>query len=110
MLYPKSDRATLTASALFIVSFRLLQLRVDASEYLVNDWGPENGLPDDFETSLAQTPDGYLWIGTYNGLGNRETRASTIAGRRAIQSEQGKGTRIARVICAQPKAGGGRAN
>ncbi len=25
-------------------------------------------MPDNFVTSIAQTPDGYIWIGTYNGL------------------------------------------
>ncbi len=28
----------------------------------------ENGLPDNSITAIAQTPDGYLWVGTYNGL------------------------------------------
>jgi signal transduction histidine kinase/ligand-binding sensor domain-containing protein len=40
-----------------------------ASEnFLVDDWGTENGLPSSTVTSIAQTPDGYLWVGTYNGL------------------------------------------
>ena len=28
----------------------------------------ENGLPDNAVTAVAQTGDGYLWIGTYGGL------------------------------------------
>lgn len=39
-----------------------------ASGYLIDVWTRENGLPNSSVTSLAQTPDGYLWIGTYNGL------------------------------------------
>jgi signal transduction histidine kinase/ligand-binding sensor domain-containing protein len=31
-------------------------------------WTLERGLPDSSVTSIAQTPDGYLWVGTYNGL------------------------------------------
>ena len=31
-------------------------------------WTSDNGLPDSSVTAIAQTPDGYLWIGTYNGL------------------------------------------
>ena len=31
-------------------------------------WSLERGLPDSSVTAIAQTPDGYLWIGTYNGL------------------------------------------
>jgi signal transduction histidine kinase/ligand-binding sensor domain-containing protein len=36
--------------------------------YLVDDWDTENNLPSSTVTSIAQTPDGYLWVGTYNGL------------------------------------------
>ncbi len=39
-----------------------------ASDYLVDVWTSENGLPDSSVTAIAQTPDGYLWIGTYNGV------------------------------------------
>src|SRR5437660_198489 len=39
-----------------------------AAEYLINCWDSEKGLPDDFVTSIVQTKDGYIWIGTYNGL------------------------------------------
>lgn len=35
---------------------------------LTRIWTSEDGLPDSSVTSLAQTPDGYLWVGTYNGL------------------------------------------
>ncbi len=37
-------------------------------EYLVDGWGTENNLPSSTVTSIAQTPDGYLWVGTYDGL------------------------------------------
>ncbi len=37
-------------------------------DYLVDGWDTENNLPSSTVTSLAQTPDGYLWVGTYNGL------------------------------------------
>lgn len=36
--------------------------------YLVQSWQTEHGLPQNYVTSIAQTDDGYLWIGTYNGL------------------------------------------
>jgi signal transduction histidine kinase/ligand-binding sensor domain-containing protein len=41
---------------------------VGADDYLVDVWTSENGLPDSSVTAIAQTPDGYLWVGTYNGL------------------------------------------
>jgi len=39
-----------------------------AEDYFTDVWTSENGLPDSTVTAIAQTPDGYLWVGTYNGL------------------------------------------
>jgi len=39
-----------------------------ASQYLHDSWGPERGLPGESITAIAQTSDGYLWIGTDRGL------------------------------------------
>ena len=37
--------------------------------YLVQVWQTDKGLPNNWVSSIAQTPDGYLWIGTrYGGL------------------------------------------
>ncbi len=36
--------------------------------FLVDGWDTDKGLPSSTVTSIAQTPDGYLWVGTYNGL------------------------------------------
>ena len=38
------------------------------SQYLHDSWGAERGLPSDPITAIAQTSDGYLWIGTDKGL------------------------------------------
>jgi len=38
------------------------------SDYLVESWQTEQGLPGNFVNSIAQTPDGYLWVATFNGL------------------------------------------
>jgi signal transduction histidine kinase/ligand-binding sensor domain-containing protein len=40
----------------------------NSAEYLADVWTADDGLPDTSVTDIAQTPDGYLWIGTYNGL------------------------------------------
>ena len=37
-------------------------------DYLVDVWNTEFNLPSSTVTSIQQTPDGYLWVGTYNGL------------------------------------------
>jgi len=36
--------------------------------FLVDVWDSERGLPNSSVTTITQTPDGYLWLGTYNGL------------------------------------------
>lgn len=41
---------------------------VASSPYLLTRWTTENGLPQNSVTSIAQTPDGYLWVGTFGGL------------------------------------------
>jgi PAS domain S-box-containing protein len=38
------------------------------SQYLHDSWGTERGFPGGSITAIAQTPDGYLWIGTDKGL------------------------------------------
>ena len=37
-------------------------------EYLIDVWEKEDGLPDSSATAMVQTPDGYLWFGTFEGL------------------------------------------
>ena len=36
--------------------------------YLIDTWETEDGLPENSATAMVQTPDGYLWFGTFNGL------------------------------------------
>ncbi len=38
------------------------------TQYIHTIWGAENGLPNGNTMVMAQTSDGYLWIGTFNGL------------------------------------------
>jgi ligand-binding sensor domain-containing protein len=37
-------------------------------DYLITTWQTDQGLPENSATSMVQTPDGYLWFGTFNGL------------------------------------------
>ena len=54
-------------AAEFLFSFSL-PLRSAPADFLVDKWDTGDGLPSSTVTSIAQTPDGYLWVGTYNGL------------------------------------------
>src|SRR5271165_2130122 len=38
------------------------------SQYIVDHWTSKNGFPGRQVSAFAQTPDGYLWVGTSNGL------------------------------------------
>jgi hypothetical protein len=38
-----------------------------AEDFLVQVWETDSGLPHSTVTSIAQTPDGYLWVGTLHG-------------------------------------------
>ncbi len=38
------------------------------TEWLTRTWEAEDGLPENSATAMAQTKDGYLWFGTFNGL------------------------------------------
>src|ERR1035441_8064838 len=53
------------------------------SQYVQHAWGVEAGLPDGSVMALAQTADGYLWIGSEGGLvrfdGSRFTTFDTNA-------------------------------
>jgi ligand-binding sensor domain-containing protein len=54
----QTDAAVSTASRSFF----------GPDDFLVTGWQTEDGLPENTITSIAQTPDGYLWLGTFSGL------------------------------------------
>jgi ligand-binding sensor domain-containing protein/signal transduction histidine kinase len=41
---------------------------VQHEDYAVDVWQTADGLPQNSVSSIAQTPDGYLWLATFNGL------------------------------------------
>jgi signal transduction histidine kinase/ligand-binding sensor domain-containing protein len=64
-----STTRTQLAAFLFFLITTLAACGSDFSEeYLTDVWTADDLLPDSSITSIAQTPNGYLWIGTYNGL------------------------------------------
>src|SRR5580704_370937 len=40
----------------------------DLSQYTCRNWSRQNGLPGNGVNAIAQTTDGYLWLGTSSGL------------------------------------------
>src|SRR6266850_2136713 len=69
---PRSGRATrrLThwAISILVLSSASRGLAAGTGDYLIDVWTSEKGLRSSSVTAIAQTPDGYLWVGTYNGL------------------------------------------
>ena len=61
-----------------------LCLGASAHDFQCRSWGIENGLSDRTITAIAQTTDGYLWVGTPKGLnrfdGNVFSRAGSAGG------------------------------
>ncbi|HVM47522.1 MAG TPA: two-component regulator propeller domain-containing protein [Candidatus Acidoferrum sp.] len=39
-----------------------------ARHFLIDGWRTESGLPQNTVTGIAQTPDGYLWVSTFDGV------------------------------------------
>lgn len=37
-------------------------------DYVITNWNTADGLPESSAISVTQSPDGYLWFGTFNGL------------------------------------------
>jgi ligand-binding sensor domain-containing protein len=52
----------------FAVSASALDPSRAVSQYIRTSWGPEKGFAKGSVTAIAQTADGYLWIGTDKGL------------------------------------------
>jgi ligand-binding sensor domain-containing protein/signal transduction histidine kinase len=77
---PSLLRCVITALAAlcFAVSAFAVDPARDVSQYLRESWGAEKGFPGESITAIAQTSDGYLWIGTdkdlvrFNGFNFRE--------------------------------------
>src|SRR5579863_2518720 len=52
----------------FASAARALDPHKAITQYIHTVWGADNGLPNGNSMVIAQTSDGYLWIGTFNGL------------------------------------------
>src|ERR1700689_3353031 len=67
-LWPLTCAIVGIAAVCFAVSASAVDPARAVSEYLHDSWRTERGLPSGSVTAIAQTSDGYLWIGTDEGL------------------------------------------
>lgn len=51
-----------------IASFLILTALAAAGQYSFDTWTTDNGLPQNGVRQITQTPDGYLWFTTFDGL------------------------------------------
>ncbi|HEY0682003.1 MAG TPA: two-component regulator propeller domain-containing protein [Steroidobacter sp.] len=55
------------------------------SQYVLDSWQLDKGLPQNSPMSLAQTRDGYLWVGTQEGLARFDGARFVVFERRNVQ-------------------------
>ena len=83
-MYPKLRlwRFLALALILFVSSRSQPAFALDSqkaiSQYIVDSWTSEDGLPQNTVTAVAQTADGYLWLGTEEGLARFDGVSFTI--------------------------------
>src|SRR5687768_7409970 len=54
------------------------------SQYVLDSWQLDRGLPQNSPLSLAQTRDGYLWVGTQEGLARFDGARFVVFDRRSV--------------------------
>lgn len=59
---------SLSVPALALLGLLFLNASARAQEYGFDVWTTANGLPQNTVTGIVQTPDGYLWVSTFDGL------------------------------------------
>lgn len=62
-------------------------------EFLITKWTTEAGLPQNTVTSIVQTSDGYIWVGTFGGLARFDGVKFTI-----FDSTNGPGLKSNRIL------------
>ncbi len=65
-----------------------------ATDWVVDNWQTEDGLPQNSVSSVLQTRDGYLWVGTANGLTRFDGVRFTV-----FRTADHPGLRSNRILC-----------
>jgi signal transduction histidine kinase/ligand-binding sensor domain-containing protein/CheY-like chemotaxis protein/HPt (histidine-containing phosphotransfer) domain-containing protein len=63
-----------------------LEPRKAISQYVYRSWGIAEGLPQETVSAIAQTDDGYLWVGTREGLSRFDGVRFTVYGRHNVSA------------------------
>ncbi len=63
-----SKRYSVVLFILYVTMVFGNEVRDGSEDYSITQWVTKDGLPQSSVTSIQQTSDGYMWIGTFNGL------------------------------------------
>jgi signal transduction histidine kinase/ligand-binding sensor domain-containing protein len=77
-MFIKSLDQRLIFLTIFVYIVVCLSASAKAQEYGFDVWTTANGLPQNTVTGVAQTPDGYLWLSTFDGLARFDGLRFTI--------------------------------
>jgi len=76
--------ACLIVTALTPLQVLALTPRKAPSQYVLDSWQLDKGLPQNSPTALVQTHDGYLWVGTQEGLARFDGVRFVVFDRRGV--------------------------
>jgi signal transduction histidine kinase/ligand-binding sensor domain-containing protein/CheY-like chemotaxis protein/HPt (histidine-containing phosphotransfer) domain-containing protein len=69
LLIPRALRVSLAILLILVsLSAQALDPSLKLSQYVLDNWQIPQGLPQNSAQAIARTPDGYLWVGTQEGL------------------------------------------
>jgi ligand-binding sensor domain-containing protein len=73
--------------AVFLVPFSLFSLDPDKeiNQYIPDNWEIQQGLPQNSVSCITQTADGYLWLGTEEGLVSFDGNQFRVFGRANVE-------------------------
>ena len=86
----------LAGAVTIATSVRALDAERGLSQYLRDHWGSESGFPGGPVYAIAQTSDGYLWIGAEKGLVRFDGLTFRLDGRRLGRARRASGARRGR--------------
>ncbi|GGD48998.1 ligand-binding sensor domain-containing diguanylate cyclase [Lacimicrobium alkaliphilum] len=76
-----------------LLSSKLFAEPVPLSEYFIEHWTDQHGLPHNSVNSIRQTPDGYLWFATWEGVVRFNGREFTRFGSDTVDTLNDSGIR-----------------
>ena len=101
---PLRFKLVAVCGAILALPFSLLALDPSRSvfQYNCQNWTRQNGLPVNGINAIAQTEDGYLWLGTHNGLIRFDGLNFQM-----VSLPESKDLRTSIIQCLTPTTGGG---